>query len=894
MAYRSKIIAGILAFLTGVAPLFAGGYYSKRVDINEGLSQPAVTCIQSDSHGAVWIGTRYGLNKYRSNHISVFGRDYVHSLFLDSEDRLWIGAETGLYKKEDRHDDYTPVAEKTAVYCAAEKDGRIYFGSSEGIHSYDTQSGQFTRSLVPLESAYIVRLLELENGNYLVVDRGLGLYEFSPEEGTLARKSIPSLDLAIIMDACLYEGLLYVAVYNRGLYAVNLSSGSLVREYSRTNSGLTFDVILSIREIDHQLWLGTDGGGICVLDEGEIHVLSDIGGTDGRLLKDGSVTCLFKDSGGTVWAGSVRNGAFSLKTVDIRQFSPTINVVNSIWKSKDAKVWIGTDGGGVNLYIPSAGTVTGYPESKGLKIHSVTEFDGDRLLISVYSKGLQLFDKKSGKRTAFTIIDPEVNAQECGSGGSPRLYMTDDGDILIMAIRAFLYSPAHKRFTRFNTRSDGLDVSELTVFGKDGNKGIYYAFSTGGVFQIDTRRLEIERIFTFDGHETVYTCAINPDATVWVGTSEGLKYFHRQDSTLTAFPTNQFSRVTQLKSWVDGRLWIAADNLLFSMDRAGKIEIMDESDGFPANEILTSTISNEGTDQAIYLGGTGGFVEILSSASFRENPPLELELYEVTSGENTLPCETGGQIKIPWKYGSLSVGVNLRGIAPYQKELYRFEVRGAGIPHVTESYEDVLPLPGLTEGNYEINASYLQQDGSWSPPTHMLDIVVTPPWYRSRWFFFLLTLAMLSGLVYLVERYNKSQQKTLADTLSRWVDTTVDYQDLPHPEKHSASETDLLKKMNRYIEEHLADPNLNVSAIASEAAMSRASLYSKVKAITGMGVAQYVEDLRIRRACHLLKETRLSIAEISEQVGFSTPNYFSMRFKQAVGISPLTFRKHTT
>lgn len=893
MPYKYKILAGILPLLLGTRLLFAGGYYSKRVDIDEGLSQPAVTCIQSDSHGAVWIGTRFGLNKYRSNRISVFGRDYIHSLFLDSGNCLWIGAESGLYKKESGNDDFELVAEKTNVYCAAEREGRIFFGSSEGLHAYDRNTGTFTRSLVPVQNAYVVRLLERENGDYLVVDRGLGLFQFSPEKGTLSRMDVPSLDFSIIMDAGIYEGLLYVAVYNKGLYAIDAGSGALVREYNTANSGLSFDVILSVREIDRQLWLGTDGGGICVLEEGEIQPLSDIGGTDGRLLLDGSVTSLFHDAAGTVWVGSVRNGAFSLKTTDIRHFSPAISVVNSLWKSPDGKVWIGTDGAGVSLYTPWDGRMAGYPDARGLKIHSLAEYDKDHLLLSVYSKGLQLFDKKSGKRREFTIINPEVNAQECGSGGSPRLYTTENGDILIMAIRAFLYSPAHQRFARFGTRPEGLDISELTVFGKEGEKGIYYAFSSSGLFRIDVRRLEIERFFTFDSQETVYTCAGTADGRIWVGTREGLKFCRRGDSSLTTFPTNQFSRVTQLKSRSDGRLWIAADNLLFCMDESGKIEILDESDGFPANEILSSTFSNDDSDPAVYMGGTGGFVEILNSASFRNNPPLELELYEVTVENRPVACQTGGRIKIPWKYGSLSVGVNLRGIAPYQKELYRFAVRGSGTPHVTERYEDVLPLPGLAEGLYAIEASYLQQDGSWSSPVRMLDIVVTPPWYRSPWFFVLLLLAALSALAYIVDRYNRSKQKTLADTLSRWVATTVDYQSLPESEMLSPRETDLLKKINRYIEENLSDPNLNVAAIANDAAMSRASLYSKVKAITGMGVAQYVEDLRIRRACHLLKETQLSIAEISEQVGFSTPNYFSMRFKQAVGISPLTFRKNS-
>ena len=41
----------------------------------------------------------------------------------------------------------------------------------------------------------------------------------------------------------------------------------------------------------------------------------------------------------------------------------------------------------------------------------------------------------------------------------------------------------------------------------------------------------------------------------------------------------------------------------------------------------------------------------------------------------------------------------------------------------------------------------------------------------------------------------------------------------------------------------------------------------------------------------LLKESKLSMAEIAEQVGYSTARYFSARFKIHTGVSPLAYRK---
>jgi AraC-like DNA-binding protein len=71
--------------------------------------------------------------------------------------------------------------------------------------------------------------------------------------------------------------------------------------------------------------------------------------------------------------------------------------------------------------------------------------------------------------------------------------------------------------------------------------------------------------------------------------------------------------------------------------------------------------------------------------------------------------------------------------------------------------------------------------------------------------------------------------------------------------------------------------------------MSRASLYNKVKALTGMGVNDYI--IRIERSVYLLTNTDMSINDISYEVGFSYPRYFSTSFKQMKGMTPTRFKE---
>ena len=102
-------------------------------------------------------------------------------------------------------------------------------------------------------------------------------------------------------------------------------------------------------------------------------------------------------------------------------------------------------------------------------------------------------------------------------------------------------------------------------------------------------------------------------------------------------------------------------------------------------------------------------------------------------------------------------------------------------------------------------------------------------------------------------------------------------------------------KVEEYISEHLADPEMSVAEIADHMAMSRSTLYYKMNSSYGKGVAEVIDEMRMRKAEELLASTSLSVLEISERVGYSTPRYFSTRFKLLHdGLTPLKYRQSST
>lgn len=71
--------------------------------------------------------------------------------------------------------------------------------------------------------------------------------------------------------------------------------------------------------------------------------------------------------------------------------------------------------------------------------------------------------------------------------------------------------------------------------------------------------------------------------------------------------------------------------------------------------------------------------------------------------------------------------------------------------------------------------------------------------------------------------------------------------------------------------------------------MSRMNLYRKLQIITGQKPTEFIRSIRLKKAAGLLTHTELTVIEISEKVGFSTPSYFSKCFKEMFGVLPTQY-----
>ena len=103
-------------------------------------------------------------------------------------------------------------------------------------------------------------------------------------------------------------------------------------------------------------------------------------------------------------------------------------------------------------------------------------------------------------------------------------------------------------------------------------------------------------------------------------------------------------------------------------------------------------------------------------------------------------------------------------------------------------------------------------------------------------------------------------------------------------------ENRLSSDIKEYIENHLSE-RITLADLATHVHYSRSYITDQFQKSVGMSIARYISERRIEKAKQMLSDGRYSISQISESLGFSTVQYFSKCFKDAVGCSPSVYAK---
>lgn len=150
-----------------------------------------------------------------------------------------------------------------------------------------------------------------------------------------------------------------------------------------------------------------------------------------------------------------------------------------------------------------------------------------------------------------------------------------------------------------------------------------------------------------------------------------------------------------------------------------------------------------------------------------------------------------------------------------------------------------------------------------------------------------IVLVLLFVIYYIYKVYRKKLQKQKAVARGFIENKEGWAAELNHLDESDRYFMDRFKKK---ILENMGNADMKMDDLGAQMLLSKVQLYRKVKAMTGKTPAELLKEMRLQRAYTLLMQTDKTIAEVSAEVGFALPGYFSSCFKKQYGVLPTDLR----
>ena len=125
----------------------------------------------------------------------------------------------------------------------------------------------------------------------------------------------------------------------------------------------------------------------------------------------------------------------------------------------------------------------------------------------------------------------------------------------------------------------------------------------------------------------------------------------------------------------------------------------------------------------------------------------------------------------------------------------------------------------------------------------------------------------------------------------RYANLEIDSEPVPSANGMNSLDWKFISEVKKNIEKNIDNTDFCVDKLCELQGVSRTSLYSKLKALTGQSPTALIRVTRLKYAARLLKEGKHNIGEIADMSGFSETKYFREVFKKYYRMSPSTYAK---
>jgi len=152
--------------------------------------------------------------------------------------------------------------------------------------------------------------------------------------------------------------------------------------------------------------------------------------------------------------------------------------------------------------------------------------------------------------------------------------------------------------------------------------------------------------------------------------------------------------------------------------------------------------------------------------------------------------------------------------------------------------------------------------------------------YLSKPFSFEVLLARAKNLLWLDETRKASFRKNVKNDFGELGCTKEDQV--------------LAEHVTSIIEAHLPEAGFDLNRLAEKIGLSKSTLHRKIKALTGMTPAEFIRNVKMKKAIAMIMSKDITIAEVAYALGFSDPKYFTKCFKEEFGVTPTKYKQQKT
>ncbi len=818
-------------------------YYSSL----DGLTQVSINTLLRDKQGFLWAGTQNGLNRFDGKDFMQFRYNpddslglqgnYIVTLFQDSQDRIWIGTmnrglsyyepSSGIIHRIKTKKRYRNIVDQSNITNICEDENGIIWVNSLNfgvIMIKENEKGFFDIKLIKSfdkKEQSTSLFISKDQNLYITTNTGRifvssiikdGSNKFEELSSGLVQGSIKSI---YVNDRFIWVGTDY------GLWQIGLKN--LKSVFYDLNTALSLKtcnyMVLSIVPNIDKMWIGTANGAYLLSDRdkyGWYHksTLFSESGTKTGIISNNSVYSILPDSNNLVWIGTAKD--LNLLDFNVPKFKTIKNkkgkelnnqVVFSIFKN-EIGLWVGTSGGGLNLF--QNGKVYYFTEKNGAKsgiasnvVRSISEDNNGYLWIGTI-KGVSVINLRTFNpeipEFATFHTDP-VNASSLSDDFVKYIYQDNNGNIWIATygkgLNRFIgnlekkdYSFQH--FLHSNSDKNSISSNYVNYITQDQDDTYWIATQEGLnklTFEGEDYKSPGFIVYKYDNlnrtgisESSVLDISVDQSGILWIGTRYGFNRFDPESEVFESYFRKDGlanNLIFSVQNDNLGQIWLGTGRGLSCFNKAKKkFTNYYLKDGLQDNEFnsLARFKDDEGN---IYMGGIGGLTVFEPSDLKIQENSYEIELTGLSSkNKNFNRVSDYGRIKLKkelsmikelnLKYNDFPLFIKFASpkANPLHLPNYFYKLTPLDKGWIDLKDRNEIQLLNLSPGKYSLYLTGGNFGKIWNRSPKKIDILVSPPWWSSIWAYLLYVL-LLAGVSYMIFRLIYKRKLAFAES-KKW------------------------------------------------------------------------------------------------------------------------------